>query len=215
MRADAAEASLCTEESEKRIVGAMARTKEFEREEVLDRAIDAFADHGFAGTSTETVLQAMGISRQSMYDTFGDKRRLYLEALERYNAHSIAQILASLQSAASPLAGIEAALVDFASRPSSVAALGCLGVSSVCEFGVSDAEVNAINQAASKRLAGALDRAVTEGQHSGEIDAGLKLRATTQFILAMFSGMKVAARGGATIATLRDMARMAIRSLKP
>lgn len=192
----------------------MARSKEFEREEVLDRAIDAFADHGFAGTSTDTVLQAMGISRQSMYDTFGDKRRLYLEALDRYNAHSIAQILASLQSAASPLAGIEAALVDFASRPLSVASLGCLGVSSICEFGVSDDEVNTINQAASKRLASALDRAVTEGQRTGEIDAELKVRTATQFVLALLSGMKVAARGGATIATLREMARMALRSLR-
>lgn len=192
----------------------MARSKEFEREEVLDRAIDAFADQGFAGTSTDTVLQAMGISRQSMYDTFGDKRRLYLEALERYSGHSVTQILASLQSAASPLAGIEAALVDFASRPQSVASLGCLGVSSVCEFGVSDDEVSQVNQAASKRLASAFERAVTEGQQAGEIDAALKPRAAVQFILAMLTGMKVAARGGASIATLREMARVALRSLR-
>ena len=192
----------------------MARTKEFERDEVLDRAIDAFADHGFAGTSTDTVLQAMGISRQSMYDTFGDKRRLYLEALERYSAHSVTQILASLQSAASPLAGIEAALVDFASRPQAVASLGCLGVSSVCEFGVSDEEVSQVNQAASKRLVSAFERAVTDGQQAGEIDAGLKPRAAVQFILAMLTGMKVAARGGASVATLREMARVALRSLR-
>lgn len=192
----------------------MARTKEFERDQVLDRAIDAFADHGFAGTSTDTVLQAMGISRQSMYDTFGDKRRLYLEALERYSTHSVTQILASLQSAASPLAGIEAALVDFASRPQAVASLGCLGVSSVCEFGVSDEEVSQVNQAASKRLVSAFERAVTEGQQAGEIDAGLKPRAAVQFVLAMLTGMKVAARGGASVATLREMARVALRSLR-
>jgi AcrR family transcriptional regulator len=160
------------------------------------------------------VLQAMGISRQSMYDTFGDKRRLYLEALERYSGHSVTQILASLQSAASPLAGIEAALVDFASRPQSVASLGCLGVSSVCEFGVSDDEVSQVNQAASKRLASAFERVVAEGQQAGEIDAALKPRAAVQFILAMLTGMKVAARGGASIATLREMARVALRSLR-
>lgn len=192
----------------------MARTKEFERDEVLDRAIDAFADHGFAGTSTDAVLQAMGISRQSMYDTFGDKRRLYLEALERYSAHSVTQILASLQSGASPLAGIEAALVDFASRPQAVASLGCLGVSSVCEFGVSDEEVSRVNQAASKRLMAAFERAVGAGQQAGEIDASLKPRAAVQFILAMLTGMKVAARGGATTATLREMARVALRGLR-
>ena len=60
----------------------MARPREFDREDVLEEAIKVFADHGFGGTSTDVLLKAMGISRQSMYDTFGGKRQLYLEALQ-------------------------------------------------------------------------------------------------------------------------------------
>ena len=67
----------------------MARHKEFDLDTALTAAIHVFSQHGYEGTSTDDLLMAMKISRQSMYDTFGDKRRLYLEALERYNANSV------------------------------------------------------------------------------------------------------------------------------
>jgi len=71
----------------------VARPREFDRDEALAKAIKVFASHGFEGASTETLLNGMGISRQSMYDTFGDKRRLYLEALQRYSSESTAEII--------------------------------------------------------------------------------------------------------------------------
>ena len=60
----------------------MARSKEFDRDTVLKDAMKVFGDHGYEGTSTEVLMREMGIGRQSMYDTFGDKRQLYLEALQ-------------------------------------------------------------------------------------------------------------------------------------
>lgn len=192
----------------------MARPKEFEREDVLEEAIKVFSDRGFAGASTDAVLEAMHISRQSMYDTFGGKRQLYLEALSRYNADSIAAIVQSVESAVTPLAGIAAALLDFAARPASGAALGCLGVGSICEFGVSDAEVAQVNEAGAHRLAKTFERALAAAQRAGAVGADLNVRSAAQFILAVLTGMKVAARGGATRPALREMARMALRSLR-
>ena len=192
----------------------MARPKEFEREDALADAIKVFSDRGFAGASTDAVLEAMRISRQSMYDTFGGKRQLYLEALGRYNAQSVSAIVRSIESAPTPLAGVEAALLDFAARPSADAALGCLGVGSVCEFGVADAEVRKINEASGARLEKAFERALVAAQRAGEIAADLSPRATAQYLLAMLSGMKVAARGGASRAALKDMARLALRGLR-
>jgi AcrR family transcriptional regulator len=74
----------------------MARPKEFERDTALDDAIAIFCDHGYEGTSTEVLLGKMGIGRQSLYDTFGDKRRLYLEALQRYAEGNVASQIAAL-----------------------------------------------------------------------------------------------------------------------
>jgi AcrR family transcriptional regulator len=62
----------------------MARPKEFYRDAAVDRGMSVFWLKGYAATSTDDLLQAMNIGRQSTYDTLGDKRRLYVEALERY-----------------------------------------------------------------------------------------------------------------------------------
>src|SRR5580704_13804460 len=119
----------------------MARPREFDRDEALDHATRVFWAKGYASASTEDLLAAMNIGRQSLYNAFGDKRKLYLEALERYQRESTAIHLERLNSSASPLAGIEALLLGLISEDDSVRALGCMGVSSVCEFGAADPEL--------------------------------------------------------------------------
>jgi AcrR family transcriptional regulator len=89
----------------------MARPREFDRDAAVQRAMSVFWRKGYAATSTDDLLRAMNIGRQSMYDTFGDKHRLYLEALERYQRESIAENIRRLRSTASPLAGIEALVI--------------------------------------------------------------------------------------------------------
>ena len=55
----------------------MARPREFDADAALDGAIGVFREHGFEGASAEMLVNAMGIGRQSLYDTFGDKWQLY------------------------------------------------------------------------------------------------------------------------------------------
>ena len=192
----------------------MARPKEFDRDTALQGAVGVFCDHGYEGTSTEALLRAMGISRQSMYDTFGDKRQLYLEALQRYIADSVSDQIRALNTASSPLKGLEAALHALASKAVAETAPGCLGIGAICEFGRSDKEVATLSDTASRTLLSALERRIVEGKAAGEIGADVDTRAAAQFVTATLTGIKVAARGGASHATLRNIARMAIRSLK-
>lgn len=192
----------------------MARPKEFDRDSALQAAIAVFADHGYEGSSTETLLGAMKISRQSLYDTFGDKRRLYLEALQRYNADSVAELLDAMHEGGSPLARIEAMLIAFASRPTGETAIGCLGVSAICEFGRSDRDVAFLTDASGQVLQSALARQVEAAKEAGEIGADIDTTAATEFVGASLSGMRVAARNGATAVMLRNIARMTIRSLR-
>jgi TetR/AcrR family transcriptional regulator, transcriptional repressor for nem operon len=192
----------------------MARHKEFDRDAALRAAIAVFADHGFEGTSTEDLLRSMGISRQSLYDTFGDKRNLYLEALRQYNSNNVSDLIRTLNTAPSPLRGIEAALLQFATAPEFNGAMGCMGVSAICEFGRSDEEITAVTDAMGRTLIGALERRLTDAQAMGEIGSDLDVSAAAQFIGSTLSGMKVSARAGASTDTLRNIARMALRSLK-
>jgi TetR/AcrR family transcriptional repressor of nem operon len=62
----------------------MARQKEFDRDEVLHKAMEVFWRRGYEAASIQDLVQHMGINRQSMYDTFGDKHALFLQALDRY-----------------------------------------------------------------------------------------------------------------------------------
>src|SRR5438552_14300152 len=62
----------------------MARHKEFDREEVLHKAMEVFWSRGYEAASIQDLVRRMGINRQSLYDTFGNKHALYLRALDRY-----------------------------------------------------------------------------------------------------------------------------------
>ena len=62
----------------------MARPKEFDRDKAVESALATFRKNGFGATTTEDLRLAMGIGRQSFYDTFKGKREIYLEALRKY-----------------------------------------------------------------------------------------------------------------------------------
>ena len=67
----------------------MARQKEFDQEKALRKAVRLFSQQGFAATSTDELMRVMNVGRQSMYDTFGDKRALFLRDLEMYVTESV------------------------------------------------------------------------------------------------------------------------------
>jgi AcrR family transcriptional regulator len=191
----------------------MARAKEFDRKAALATAIVTFAARGFEGTSTDDLLQAMGIGRQSMYDTFGDKRQLYLAALREYCAASAASVVSLLEGARSPLAGIEAVLLDFARNPLRLGMSSCLGVNSICEFGRSDPEVTAIHEEFGTLLEKAFERQVRAAITASEVDATLAPREVARYLNLTLCGMKVGAEGGSSAAQLVGVARLALRTL--
>jgi TetR/AcrR family transcriptional repressor of nem operon len=189
----------------------MARTKEFDRDATLQQAIEVFSQHGYEGTSTPVLLQAMGISRQSLYDTYGDKWRLYLESLQRYVSDSIGGHLVALESAGGGLAAIEAFLARAVDQAGAAAAPACLGVGAVCEFGRSKAEVVALTEASGRLLTTALKRrlrAVLAKAGESDIDEA------ADFLVATVTGIKVAARAGMPRDRLLGIARRALRSLR-
>src|SRR5258708_20829123 len=112
----------------------MARPKEFDRGIAVERAMSVFWSKGYAATSTDDLLEAMKIGRQSMYDTFGDKRRLYVEALRGYQLESVAGHIKRLRSTASPLAGIEPLGARVISSDRTTLAKGCMGSRAISHF---------------------------------------------------------------------------------
>ncbi|QGZ59096.1 TetR/AcrR family transcriptional regulator [Paraburkholderia acidiphila] len=188
----------------------MVRPREFDRDEALGRALRVFWAKGYASTSTEDLLAAMNIGRQSLYNAFGDKRKLYLEALERYQGESTAGHIERLNGSASPLGGIEALLLGLVADDEDERALGCMGVVAMSEFGAADPELVALRNKAAPRLSKRLVERIREGQACGDIDPGLDARQAAAFVLMTMQGMQLAARGGSDAKSLRALARFAI-----
>nr|WP_063574191.1 TetR/AcrR family transcriptional regulator [Luteibacter rhizovicinus] len=191
----------------------MARPREFDRDTALQRAIEVFAAHGFEGSSTPMLLEAMKIGRQSLYDTFGDKRTLYLEALRRYSEESTGATLSAMFDSHAVLQGIEQALLGFADDAVSGTSRACLGIHAVTEFGTSEPDVTAVTDAVAHRTLLAFESRLRDGIERGELAGDLDATAAAQFLLATLSGLKVAARGGASQATLHGIVGVALRAL--
>jgi TetR/AcrR family transcriptional regulator, transcriptional repressor for nem operon len=192
----------------------MVRPREFDRDEALERATHVFWAKGYAGASTEDLLGAMNIGRQSLYNAFGDKRKLYLEAMQRYQLHSVAGHIARLAGAASVVAGLEALLYGVVPDHGPTRELGCFGVNAVCEFGSGDPELVAMRARTGPMLQKRIAQRIAEGQANGELDAKMEPREAAGFVLMTMQSLQVAARAGTDVKSLRTVARFAIERLK-
>jgi AcrR family transcriptional regulator len=193
----------------------MARPREFDRDTALQRAIETFASHGFEGTTTPMLLDAMKIGRQSLYDTFGDKRSLYLEALRRYSDESTGATLSAMFASNAVLEGVEHALLGFVDDAVAGRGPACLGIHAITEFGTSEPDVRAVTDEVGHRTLLAFESRLRDGIERKELAADLDASAAAQFLLATLSGLKVAARGGASREALRGIVAVALRALAP
>ncbi|QUS41979.1 TetR/AcrR family transcriptional regulator [Tardiphaga alba] len=188
----------------------MARTKEFDKAEALNAAVEVFREHGFAGSSAEMLTRAMGIGRQSLYDTFGDKWQLYCEAVRRYADAEREQHLQALNGSARAIDGI-ARMLD---RVVADAKRACLGVSSISEFGCSRKELRDIHSAADRALRAAVVKKADEAYAQGDIRRDLASPDAAAFVLANLAAIRLAARGGASLAQLRSLSACVLQALK-
>jgi AcrR family transcriptional regulator len=188
----------------------MARPREFDADAALDGAIGVFREHGFEGSSAQMLVDAMGIGRQSLYATFGDKWQVYRSAVRRYGMGECAAHFEALRSGARGIDGIDAMLrrvVETADQP-------CLGTGSIYEFGASRPDLMEINVLLARALRNAIAGRVRDAQREGDVATDLDPEAIAEFLIANIAGIRVAGRGGADHATLTGLADMALRALR-
>ena len=187
----------------------MARPREFDADAALDSAIGVFREHGFEGSSAEMLVTAMGIGRQSLYGAFGDKWGLYRAAVRRYGMGECAAHFQALRSGVRAIDGIDAMLrrvVETADQP-------CLGVGSVCEFGVSRPDLAEIHAPLAETLRCAITARVREAQGDGDAASKLDPEAVAEFLIANIAGIRVSGRGGAGRVALTGLADTALKAL--
>jgi AcrR family transcriptional regulator len=190
----------------------MARPKEFDQEKALRKAIRLFSQQGFAATSTDDLMRIMGVGRQSMYDTFGGKRALFLKALEMYVTESVHSINLELERPGSALSAIQNALTSFAARDDLSSAEGCMGLNAISEFGQRDTDVTRITRIAAQVQRQALMNLLNRAKKQGELSADSDLDSMADFFETTLAGIRMAAKAGKSRQALRNIAAFAGRA---
>jgi AcrR family transcriptional regulator len=193
----------------------MARPREFDRGEALERALAVFWEKGYEATSTDDLVRAMGIGRQSMYDTFGDKHRLYLEALRLYETNTGAELFRRIYASPSPFVALCDYVLAIADGAPADRVRGCFFVNATAERAPSDPGVAAVIRASSARCEAAFERMLREAKQCGEVDRSVDERVAARFLLSTIRGLRVSAKAGVEPDDLRAIATLALSSLKP
>ena len=182
--------------------------KKFDRTEVLEKAMQLFWEKGYEASGMTELLTRMEIGRQSLYDTFTDKKRLFLEAVSHYVETRLSQIRQQLEAPGSPLKNLRRALSMYEEHNTSGNRLGCLLVNSLAELGTDDPELAAYLRAQMASLEKIFRDAFERAKQAGEIREDTNTLALARSMCAMVYGVCAMGRAGLGKSTVRDAIRM-------
>lgn len=171
----------------------MARSKQFEVENVLDAAVGLFWKKGYHATSANDLVEHLGVSRSSLYDTFGDKRNLYIRALHQYRKRIIGKQLYLIETSTDIKETLEAIfgliieqdIDDFHPR-------GCMLVNATTEMAAVDEDVAAIVRGNQWDLQKGWEMAIKKAQYQGNLNTDLDAKAVAAAIYNAIIGIRVA-----------------------
>ena len=175
----------------------MARPREFDTDVVTDRALDLFWRKGYQCASLADLERETGVGRKGLYNTFGSKQGLFLEALTRYEARAIELILAPLESEGAGQAAIEHVFQMLTSQEGQLKGnRGCLFCLTAESEVASSAEV-------AKRVRGYLQRlqhgfagALHGARTAGDLGTHKDPEALADFLVGTVMGLSAMARAG-------------------
>lgn len=192
----------------------MPRAKEFDEAEVLDQALELFRARGFKHTSFSDLVEELGVSRQSLYDTYGDKHALYHQALKRYLQRGLEQMRRVLEDDSEPVREEFAALFEgMINGQCAKNSPGCLMVNSMVELSPHDADVRALAQEHARTLEGLFASRLSAAQRKGEIAKSKDPVALARYLYHVVLGIAVASRALGDKDGLRQTAQLALQSL--
>jgi TetR/AcrR family transcriptional repressor of nem operon len=184
----------------------VARPKEFNPEEALDKAMHVFWHKGYEATSMEDLLSAMDLNRGSLYATFGDKRELFITCMDRYCAGMVAGRLSMLDQPGPALEAVRKFIrVMLDTAISDPTRKGCLVANTAMELAPHETEIG-------KRVARALTgveeayfKVLVRAKKQGELKKGQDPRALARYLTGMMQGVVVMYKAGMPAETLKDI----------
>ena len=182
----------------------VGRPREFEEGVVLEAALDLFWSRGFEATSKRELLEATGLASQSLYNTFGDKRALYLRALRHYGDRRLAELERCLTGRGKARNRLIKLVRSWAAPACAESAKGCFICNSAAEFGVGDAEVGAIVSSVVEGTRHRFADVITQAQSEGDLNRRLDPKTLAATLVCAADGVAILRRAGAPQGLIED-----------
>jgi AcrR family transcriptional regulator len=172
------------------------RPRIFDPDLVLEKAMQLFWSKGYKATSLQDLLQVTGLSKSSLYESFGNKQNLFEAAFSRYFDTRARQMRERLEQADSPLAFIRECLLSVLADTERDTPRGCMLVNVANEFSSSDPSVQTLIELATSRSCAVFERAFERAHACGEIQATQTPASLALYMHCVMSGLRTQAKSG-------------------
>ena len=188
----------------------MAGVKQFDKGEVLERAMILFWRRGYEAASIHDLIQATGISRGSLYGTFGDKRGLFLAVLDHYATRIGKELMSDLNDP-DPVRGTQRMFESIITRTSDPGwPRGCLNTNTSLECPDVGDEISRKIAERFGQQESAIYQALRRAQLAGRIDRDRDIRALARFFTGVAQALNVVNKIVPDPAILRDIVKVAL-----
>ena len=192
----------------------MGRPKQYERTDLLDRAVELFRRQGYNGTSTAELVAELGINRKSMYAEFGSKQELFEATLEHYERNHLTNVLAPIEAPDAGVDTIRQAFTGYATASEGwFHGRGCLMCNTAVERGPLDPASGKYVTAYLERITRAFRNALENGKRVGEIHEMADLDELAAFLTTALIGVAACIRAEAPPEQLHAASRVATNVL--
>ena len=169
--------------------------KQFDPETALDRAMQLFWAKGYAATGLSELLESMEIGRKSLYDTFGNKRSLYVKALDHYSRTTVSGLYQGLNNPdRRALENVRTVMLALAAEHAAPMSRGCLLGVSMAQFQTDDAEIAEILRKHMLRVENAYYKAFARAQADGDLKPSTNVRNLARLFMGAHQGLALVGR---------------------
>ncbi len=193
----------------------MPRTKEYDRDQVLDQAMKVFYKKGYEGTSIQDLVDATGLNRFGMYQDFGSKGGLFLEVLDKYQKISATQLFSILEKDPAGLKSIQAFFDCMIKNFSGTKAdKGCLMANTAVDLPLRCQNTFRKVTKFLKRMEDGFHRCLVQARKHKEIGSKADLRALALYLVGITQGLSVFSRANTKTARMKSFVRVALDGLQ-
>lgn len=193
----------------------MGRTREFDPNDALTKAMSVFWSRGYFDTSIDDLVTATGVSRYGLYGAFESKQGLFLAAIDHYQNTIIGSLLGEIERPGAGLPEIRkffSRLVKASAEPA--ARLGCLICNTASEVAPHEPEVAKRIDAFRKRLSTGFRRALKNAATRRELPAQLDIKKQADFLVGVVHAVSVLNRSGAGRKMVENVVSTALATLE-